>query len=41
MGYITWIILGALSGWIASMIMGKSFKKKQQKRKNLLLFCLY
>ncbi|CAK7054499.1 GlsB/YeaQ/YmgE family stress response membrane protein [Tissierella sp.] len=24
MGYLTWIILGALSGWIASMIMGKN-----------------
>ena len=26
MGYITWIILGALSGWIASIIMGKGSK---------------
>lgn len=23
MGYLAWLILGALSGWIASMIMGK------------------
>ncbi len=23
MGYFAWLILGALSGWIASMIMGK------------------
>ncbi len=23
MGYIAWLILGALSGWIASKIMGK------------------
>lgn len=24
MGYLAWLILGALSGWIASMIMGKN-----------------
>lgn len=24
MGYIAWLILGALSGWIASMIMDKN-----------------
>lgn len=24
MGYITWLIFGALAGWIASMIMGKN-----------------
>lgn len=24
MGYLAWIILGALSGWLASMIMGKN-----------------
>ncbi len=24
MGLITWIVLGALAGWIASMIMGKN-----------------
>lgn len=23
MGYIAWLVLGALSGWIASMLMGK------------------
>lgn len=23
MGYIAWLILGALAGWIASMFMGK------------------
>lgn len=23
MGYLAWLILGALSGWIASMVMGK------------------
>lgn len=24
MGFISWIIVGALAGWIASMIMGKN-----------------
>jgi uncharacterized membrane protein YeaQ/YmgE (transglycosylase-associated protein family) len=24
MGYLAWIILGALSGWLASIIMGKN-----------------
>ena len=24
MGYIAWIILGALSGWIASIVLGKN-----------------
>ncbi len=23
MGYIAWLVLGALAGWIASMLMGK------------------
>lgn len=27
MGFITWIILGALAGWIASMIMGNNAKQ--------------
>lgn len=26
MGFLAWIILGALSGWIASIIMGKNQK---------------
>lgn len=26
MGFIAWLILGALSGWIASIIMGKNKK---------------
>ena len=23
MGYVTWLVLGALAGWLASMFMGK------------------
>ena len=26
MGYIAWLVLGALAGWIASMLMGKDSK---------------